>query len=86
VAAVKTITAVIERPQSAPISVRASRRYRSEAVRGEPGWRLTRIEVARDWSTQPLPAGARVAEINRGASAVASWTGAFRELVLMSSR
>jgi hypothetical protein len=47
-------------------------RYRFEAVRGESGWRLTSIEVARLWSTNPVPAGAQVAEVNRGATALAS--------------
>jgi hypothetical protein len=41
-------------------------RYRFAAVRGESGWRLTRIEVGRLWSTKPLAAGARVAENSRG--------------------
>jgi hypothetical protein len=47
-------------------------RYRFEAVRGERGWRLTRIEVGRVWSSQPQPPGARVAEIDRQATAVRS--------------
>lgn len=47
-------------------------RYRFEATRGGPGWLLTRIEVARLWSTPPLPAGARVAQSTRGASVLAS--------------
>jgi len=37
-------------------------RYRFEAVRGDGCWRLASIEVARLWSTAPVPAGARVAE------------------------
>ncbi|WP_232663156.1 nuclear transport factor 2 family protein [Pseudonocardia sp. TRM90224] len=36
-------------------------RYRFGAVRGDQGWRLDSIEVNRIWSTQPVPAGARVA-------------------------
>lgn len=36
-------------------------RYRFGAVRGDAGWRLQSIEVNRVWSTQPVPAGARVA-------------------------
>jgi hypothetical protein len=47
-------------------------RYRFAAVRGESGWRLTRIEVARLWSTQPVPAGALVTQSNRGAGTGAS--------------
>jgi hypothetical protein len=47
-------------------------RYRFEAVRAEQGWRLTRIEVTRLWSTKPLAAGARVAEANPGVTAAAS--------------
>lgn len=46
--------------------------YRFQAARGEPGWRLTSIKVARAWSTQPLAAGARVAETNRRAAPDAS--------------
>lgn len=41
--------------------VTIGQRYRFEAVRGDGGWRLARIEVARVWSTRPLPAGARIA-------------------------
>ncbi|MGH2869755.1 MAG: nuclear transport factor 2 family protein [Solirubrobacteraceae bacterium] len=47
-------------------------RYRFGAARREPGWRLTRIEVARLWSTNPLAAGARVVETNRDVTAAAS--------------
>ena len=47
-------------------------RYRFKAAHGEPGWRLTSIKVTRVWSTQPLAAGARVAETNRGATPDAS--------------
>jgi hypothetical protein len=47
-------------------------RYRFKAVRGIAGWRLARIEVQRVWSTQPLAAGARVVETDRGETAVAS--------------
>ena len=47
-------------------------RYRFAARRDETGWRLTRIEVARLWSTKPLAAGARVAETTRGVTAAAS--------------
>jgi hypothetical protein len=46
-------------------------RYSFAALRDESEWRLTRIDVARVWSTAPVPAGARVAEINQaGTSAV----------------
>ena len=58
-----------EQPQS---RLMIGERYRFEAVRGKAGWRLTLIEVERLWSTTPLAAGARVAEINRGVSAAAS--------------
>ncbi|MEJ3655911.1 nuclear transport factor 2 family protein [Actinomycetes bacterium KLBMP 9759] len=36
-------------------------RYRFTAARGDDGWRLRSIEVDRVWSTQPVPARARVA-------------------------
>jgi hypothetical protein len=47
-------------------------RYRFEAIRDDAGWRLTAIEVARLWSTQPLTPGARITEIEDGASTVAA--------------
>jgi hypothetical protein len=40
-------------------------RYRFEAARGDRGWRLSTIEVARLWSTQPVAAGALVTAANR---------------------
>jgi hypothetical protein len=45
-------------------------RYRFEAVRGDTGWRLTAIEVARLWSSQPLPPGTRIAQMDPGAPTV----------------
>lgn len=41
-------------------------RYHFDVVRGEAGWRLSSIEVARLWSTNPLAAGVRISELNRG--------------------
>jgi SnoaL-like domain len=42
-------------------------RYRFEARRGAQGWRLRRVEVARVWSSRPIPRGARVQEAQRNA-------------------
>jgi hypothetical protein len=46
--------------------------YHFKAARTDGGWRLARIEVTRRWSTQPLAAAARVAQIDRGPTPVAS--------------
>jgi hypothetical protein len=47
-------------------------RYHFQAARGNHGWRLTTIEVARLWSSQAIPAGALVTQTNRGTGTVAS--------------
>jgi hypothetical protein len=44
--------------------------YHFKAARTDGGWRLARIEVTRLWSTQPLAAAARVAQIDRGPTPV----------------
>jgi hypothetical protein len=49
----------------APVRLMLGERYGFEAVRGDRGWRLSTIEVARLWSTQPVAAGALVTELNR---------------------
>ena len=63
------VTGDSEQPQSRLV---IGERYSFAALRDESGWRLTRIDVARVWSTAPVPAGARVAEINRDGTPAAS--------------
>lgn len=40
--------------------------YRFEAVRSEDGWRLSRIETERLWSSRPLPGRAIVGQTDEG--------------------
>jgi SnoaL-like domain len=47
-------------------------RYRFEAGRGAKGWRLRSIEVARIWSSRPIPSGARVEEADRSPARAAA--------------
>jgi hypothetical protein len=47
-------------------------RYRFEATHGDEGWLLTAINVTRLWSSQPVPPGARIAQINPGPTTAAA--------------
>ena len=47
-------------------------RYGLEAAQGEGGWRLTAIEVTRVWSSQPVPPGARIEQIEANATTAAA--------------